>query len=98
MIDDHRNQPAEQGVVSTVPLPPNQEPIYIRLPKPGALCPLTGLTRSGLNLLILPCKPNDFKPPVKSFSLARKGNVKGVRLISWESLRKYLESQEAKAG
>ncbi len=68
------------------------EPVYIRLPKAGDLCPRTGLTRSMLNELILPSERNDFAPPVKSKSLRKIGQMRGVRLILWESLRAHLAS------
>jgi hypothetical protein len=62
------------------------KPEFIRLPKPGKLCPHTGLSRSKLNELILPCEANHFKPPVKSISLRKRGQVRGVRLIVFDSL------------
>src|SRR5690606_5042283 len=63
------------------------EPIYVRLPKPGTRCEKTGLTRSMLNELVLPTERNGFQPPVKSFALRRHGNVRGSRYILWESLK-----------
>jgi len=77
-------------------------PEYIRLPKPGSLCPHTGLTRSKLNELVLPCRANGRKPPVKSISLKAKHQIRGVRLILFESLLAHLKSfgnaSEAKEG
>jgi len=70
---------------------PNK-PEFIRLPK-GGLCPYTGLSRSKLNQLILPCEQNDWKPPVKSVCLRQRGAVKGTRLILLESLLDYLYKQ-----
>lgn len=68
-------------------------PEYIRLPKPGENDPLFGLSRSYLNLLILPSKQNNFQPPVRS-SVLRQGDSKtGVRLISVASLKTYLDEQ-----
>ena len=66
-------------------------PEFIRLPK-GGLCPYTGLSRSKLNQLILPCEQNDWKPPVKSVCLRQRGAVKGTRLILLESLLDVLDS------
>lgn len=37
------------------------EPLYIRLPKPGQLCKLTGMTRSALNALILQTERNGYR-------------------------------------
>ena len=67
-----------------------RDPEWIRLPKTGTLCPYSGLSRSKLNELVLPCPANDFKPPVKSIVLRRKGAVKGCRLISYSALIFFL--------
>jgi hypothetical protein len=68
-------------------------PEWIRLPRSGTLDPWCGLSRSKLNELVLPCPANEFKPPVKSIVLRRKGAVKGCRLIYLKSLLDYLEAQ-----
>ena len=68
------------------------QPIYIRVPRQNIKCPKTGLTRAYLNKLILPCKENNYDPPVKSVSACKKGKTKGVRLILLTSLLDYLES------
>ena len=73
-----------------------RDPEFIRLPKTGTLCPYTGLTRSKLNELVLPCPQNDHKPPVKSVCLRQRGAVKGVRLIVFKSLMDYLHGQEGR--
>jgi len=66
---------------------------YVRLPPPGKLDPLCGLTRSYLNFLILPLKENDFRPPVRS-SVLRQPNAKtGVRLVNVASLLAYIKNQ-----
>lgn len=67
-------------------------PEFIRLPKSPALCPHSGLSRSKLNELILPCHANDFRPPVKSISLRKRGQIKAVRLVVYDSLMCYLRS------
>ena len=68
-------------------------PEYVRLPAPGEHDSLFGLTRSYLNLLILPSEENDFSPPVRS-SVIRQPNAKtGVRLVNVSSLRDYLIGQ-----
>ena len=68
------------------------KPEFIRLPKPGTLCPHTGLTRSKMNELVLPSALNRFKAPVRSISLRNHGQVKAVRLVVYESLLSYLHS------
>ena len=67
------------------------KPEFIRLPKSGTRCPYTGLSRSKLNQLVLPCKENDYKPPVESKVLRNRGTIRGTRLIVFDSLMSYLE-------
>lgn len=62
--------------------PINIKPEFIRLPRPGAQCPWTGLSRGKLNQLVLPCKENGFNPQ------------RGVRLVFFDSLMDYLKSCE----
>lgn len=69
------------------------EPIYIRLPKSGEKCPLTGLSSSKLYDLIQPSDRNAHRAPVKSLSLKLPGRARGTRLIGWASLKAYLASQ-----
>lgn len=69
-------------------------PEWIRLPRPKSKCVYTGLSRSALNTLINPCEANDFKPPVHSVSLRRRGTARGVRLISLQSLLDYIRLQQ----
>ena len=66
------------------------KPEFVRLPKSGTRCPYTGLSRSKLNQLVLPCKENDFKPPVESKVLRSRGTIRGTRLIVFDSLINYL--------
>ena len=67
------------------------ETLYIRLPKPGERCAITGLGRAKLNELILPNPRNKRRPPVESVSLKQPGQAKGVRLIVRKSLLDYCE-------
>ena len=66
------------------------KPEFIRLPKGGTRCPHTGLSRSKLNQLVLPCKENDFKPPVESKCDRKRGTIRGTRFIVFDSLMEYL--------
>jgi len=68
------------------------KPEFVRLPKGGTRCPYTGLSRSKLNQLVLPCKENGFEPPVESKVLRNKGTIRGTRLIVFDSLINYLRS------
>lgn len=79
----------------------NTQPEFLRLPQPGTRCPVTGLSRSYLNGLILPTEANGHRPPVKSLCLRQRGAKKGVRLISASALlfylRSHLETSEGEA-
>jgi len=72
----------------------NPRPEFLRLPKSGERCPYTSMSRTGLNLLILPCAANNFCPPVRSISLRKRGQVKATRLIVFDSLMAYLYGLE----
>ena len=72
---------------------PSFTPYYLRLPQAGFHCPWTGLSRSKLNQLILPCVENGHAPPVKSLCLRQRGALRGTRLIVFESLMNHLQKQ-----
>jgi hypothetical protein len=75
------------------------QPKFIRLPKSGMRCSWTGLSRSGMNALILPSRANNFQAPVRSVSLRQRGQVKATRLIIFDSLISHiysLETQQSK--
>ena len=69
-------------------------PEYIRLPRAGSRCPITRLSRTALNELVLPSKANDYRPAVRSFSLKRPGQIRGVRLISLADLVRHIEAKQ----
>lgn len=77
------------GLTRDVPI---TRPEFIRLPPPGLKCPWCGLSRSGINELILPTQANGFKPPVPSHVLRKRGARTGVRLIPFHALMSYLRS------
>ena len=66
------------------------KPEWLRLPAPGARCRFTGLSRSTLNELTIAGPANDGLPPVKSVVLRKRGALRGIRLISYDSLMRYL--------
>jgi hypothetical protein len=75
-----------------------QHPVYLRLPREGARCPFTDLPRSTLKDLCIPARANNYKPPVRSISLRKSKYAKrGIRLIDYNSLMKYLRSKFQKA-
>lgn len=94
-MDNLKHRPFTTAPIEVPPLVEagTIRPEFLRLPKPGQLCAHTGLTRSALNALILPMPENDFKPPVRSFTLRRRGAAKGIRLIDYESLREYIRAR-----
>lgn len=69
-------------------------PEWIRMPGNKGRCPYTGLGRSLLYTLVTPCAANGHMPPVRSVSVRRRGNMRGVRLIHLQSLLDYLDSQK----
>lgn len=60
-------------------------PEFIRLPRPGERCPITGLSRPFLYELI---KENQ----IKTISLRQRNAARGVRLIVADSLINWIES------
>lgn len=60
-------------------------PEWIRLPKPGTLCPWKGLSRSKMWELIA-------AGHVRSICLRKNGAKRGARLVCLESLLSYLDS------
>jgi hypothetical protein len=65
-------------------------PVLVRLPKPGARCPYTGLSRSTLCELTVPNKANGFQPPVASHVVRGVAATRGIRLIRLDALLQYL--------
>jgi hypothetical protein len=60
-------------------------PEFVRLPRAGERCAYTGMSRSGLNALVL--GPS---APVRSFVLRRPGTRTGTRLIDYASLIEFI--------
>ena len=65
-------------------------PLYIRLPRPGGRCVLTGLSRSTLAELTVPGPRNQGRPPVASKYLRSRNATRGIRLILVTSLLDYI--------
>jgi hypothetical protein len=70
-------------------------PEFLRLPKPYERCRFTGLSRPSLEELCIPSERNDFRPPVKSLLLRKRGAKRGIRLVNFDSLLDYLHKLEA---
>jgi hypothetical protein len=68
---------------------------FIRLPKSGKRCPVSGLSRSAMNELVLPSEKNQFRPPVRSHSLRKPGQMKGIRLIDVKALKEFIRGLPA---
>ena len=60
---------------------------FIRLPRAGTKCPITGLSRTGIFLLIK-------SGAVKSVVLRNPGARRGARLVDYDSLIGYLRRLE----
>jgi hypothetical protein len=71
-------------------LPVYDQTVWLRLPRPGSRCPVTGLSRSSLAELARPCERNGYRAPVGAKVLKRRGATRGVLLISRQSLLDYL--------
>jgi hypothetical protein len=67
-------------------------PEFIRLPKPKTRCPYTGMSRSELYALTIPCAANDNRPPVPAKNRRKPGNLRGVWLIPYGALISYLHA------
>ena len=72
---------------------PSEKPEWIRLPKPKARCTYTGLSRSTMNELVIPSEANSYLPPVRSAVIKKRGAMRGIRLISFDSLMAYIDKQ-----
>lgn len=64
--------------------------VWLRLPRPGTRCPVSGLSRTSLTELVTPCARNGFRPVVQARTLKRKNAARGILLISRDSLLDYL--------
>jgi hypothetical protein len=65
-------------------------PEYSRMPKPGAVCPYTSLSRSHLYQLAT-------DGLIKTVSLRKRGTLRGVRLIVLDSVFAYIEKAAKEA-
>ena len=84
----HMNYTSDPLSVATSAATPAE---FMRLPKPKARDPIFGFSRSYINTLVLPCKENGFRPPVRSIVLRKRGAKTGVRLVDLASLRAFLD-------
>ena len=76
-------------IPSQTPLAPVR-PEWVRLPKPGTLCPWTGLSRSKLWEVLQTGK-------VRNICLRKEGAARGARLIHLAALLGYLDSLASEA-
>lgn len=72
--------------------PVSTTPAFIRLPKPKQNCPVTGLSRTGMYNLCVPCTANGFRPIVPAKCLRQPGNLRGVWLVPYPQLIGFLTS------
>jgi hypothetical protein len=81
----HTSMPSDDGVQNVANINAAVRPEWIRLPKEGKSCPYSGLSRSYLSNLLR-------SQAVKSNVLRNPGAIRGVRLISYDSLMAYIRS------
>jgi len=79
------------GMPSGSPDPPTAE--YIRLPKPGERCPLTGLSRTSLVEVINERDRESGEFLVLQFTKKRYGKQRGIRMINRASLLAHLDKR-----
>ena len=72
------------------------KPEWIRLPAPVSRCRYTGLSRSTINELATPCEANGYNPPVQSVVVRKRGAIRGIRLVHYDSLMAYLRGLSEK--
>jgi hypothetical protein len=65
----------------------NEATTWIRLPKPKARCPISGLSRSTLNELIGTGK-------IRAKRLRKRGAIRSIVLIDASSLRQFIHGLE----
>lgn len=66
---------------------------YIRLPKPGERCPVTGLSRTSLAEVIDERDPVSGERLVLQYTKKRHGKQRGIRMIQRASLLTHLEEK-----
>jgi|SRR6516165_8825438 hypothetical protein len=71
---------------------PQIVPEFVEMPRAGARCPYTTLTRWAYDILARPQPANNFKPPVPSRMFSQEGTKRARRLIHYPSLIRYLHS------
>ena len=84
----------ENNAHFVVPELPFEGPVWLRLPAPRTRCHYTGLSRTSLLELCAPCQRNSFQPPVVSKVVRKRGAIRGIRLICFNSLMTYLRALE----
>lgn len=70
----------------------NPKPEFLRLPKSKTNCPMTGMSRTSMYNLTVPCKANGFKPAVPAKCLRQKGNLRGTWYVPFKALVAYLNA------
>lgn len=68
-------------------------PAYVRIPRVGEVCPVSGLRKDCMQNLVVPNQSNGFKPPVKSFVMRNPSGKVTLRLVHVESLLAWMGDQ-----
>jgi hypothetical protein len=70
-----------------------REEEWMRLPRPKARCPITGLSRTSLVEIIDEKDPVTHEPYVKQMRKERHGKQRRIRMINRASLLEYLDKR-----
>ena len=84
-VMQHAAMPSDDGAQNVAHTNAAVRPEWIRLPKEGKSCPYSGLSRSYLSNLLR-------SQEVKSKVLRHPGAIRGVRLVSYDSLMAYIRT------
>jgi hypothetical protein len=79
------------GIAYMLPNVSNQqhEDEFLRIPSRGEKCPITGLSRTSVEEIVVPSKKNNFNPPVRARLRRKPGKLRGIWLIPRQEYIRY---------
>jgi hypothetical protein len=69
-----------------------QEDEFLRIPARGAKCPISKLSRTAVEELVVPSKKNNFNPAIKAKYHRRPGKLRGTWLIPRQAYLEYFNN------
>jgi hypothetical protein len=69
-----------------------QECEFLRIPARGTKCPISKLSRTAVEELVVPSQKNNFNPPIKAKYHRRPGKLRGVWLIPKAEFLNYFNN------